>query len=124
MNNSEMFNREKKAAKLAKFLFSIGVTAEHVLSATEDDWKWIAMETTKKYGEPTNPPNKDNPKPTIDAIIAMLTRMYVDAECDGPDGPKTAQQESDEAAAADEKAEGEWLEKQMMETGNERTPRI
>ncbi len=102
MNSSEMFNREKKAAKLAAWLYELGgVTAAHVLSATESDWAHIAH----KAG--CNPPNTKNPKPTVDAVVAALERMYLD----GPE-PKPAQQEADEAAAADAKAEAKWEEQQ------------
>lgn len=114
MSSSEIFYREIKAQKLAAYLYELrGVTAEMVLSTTETDWANIA----KRAG--CNPPNPKNPKPTVDAVVAALERMYLDG---GPE-PKSAQQESDEASAADEKAEGAWLDKQMMETGNERTPR-
>lgn len=96
MTSGEMFNREKKAAKLARFLFDLGATSEHVLSATEEDWRVIA----DKAG--CNPPNPKNPKPTIDVILAMLAREY--------------------AAAADEKAEQKWEESQEY-AGNRCPPR-
>jgi hypothetical protein len=112
MNSSEMFNREKKAAKLAAFLYGLGgVTAAHVLSATEEDWANIA------HRAGCNPPNPKDPKPTVDAVLVALERMYLD----GPE-PKSAQQEADEAAEADQKAEGKWLDQQMDETGAIRTP--
>ncbi len=113
MNSSEMFNREKKAAKLAKACFRIRATAEDVLSADAEDWRHIAALATEWCEEPTNPPNEKNPKPTVDAVIAALARLYDaerDMEYEGE--PKTAQQEADEAAEADDKAEAKWEESQ------------
>ncbi len=103
MNNSEMFAREKKAAKLANACFRIGATAEEVLSATADDWEGIAKLASEWSDSHTNPPNKKNPKPTVDAVLALLARAY-----------------ADEAAKLERKAEGMWEESQ--EYGGNRCP--
>ncbi len=103
MNSAEMFNREKKAAKLAAVLFKARVTVEEVLVADQKDWIRVAEIATRETGEPTNPPNKDNPKPTIDAVLALLARAY-----------------ADEADRADQKADQQWEESQ--EYGANRCP--
>ncbi len=111
MNSSEMFNREKKAAKLAEVLYILGgVTPAMVLSATAEDWENIAQRAGCK------PPNPKNPKPTVDAVLVALERMNLDGTAE----PNPAQQEADEAVAADAKAEAEWEEKQ--EYAGNRTP--
>ncbi len=102
MNSSEMFNRDKKAAKLADACFRIRATAEDVLSAYAEDWKRIAELATEWCEEPTNPPNEKNPKPTVDAVLAALARLY--------------------AAEADDKAEAKWEESQEY-AGNRCPPR-
>ncbi len=79
MTSNEMIARDKKATKLAAFLFSVGATSEHILSATEEDWKWVAIEASRFHGEKVNPPNKDNPKPTIDAILGKIAGLEFDA---------------------------------------------
>ncbi len=123
MNSSEMFNREKKAARLAAVLFECGATSEDVLTATPPMWEVCAHAATQKLWKDTGvketvyPPHS---QATVYAVVEHLNRLYLDGAAE----PKSAQQEADEAAAADEKAEGEWLDKQMLETGNERTPRI
>ncbi len=113
MNSSEMFAREKKAAKLAAVLFRVGATADDVINATPASWRLCAEAATQQFGEVVHPPHS---QATVYAVLETLNRMQ-----EGE--PKSAQQESDEAAAADQKAEGEWLDRQMLETGNERTPR-
>ncbi len=129
MNTSEMANREKKAVKLAEILYLLRATAEDVLKISEDEWKKVAQAATIKFEEHTNPPNKDNPEPTISCVLALLARKYADeamtkdadnvvAEWLGE--PKPAQQEADEAAEAVDKAEAKWEENQ--EYGVNRTP--
>jgi len=130
-----MFAREKKAAKLADACFRIGATAEDVLSADAEDWKRIAELATEWSEEPTNPPNPKNPKPTVDAVVAALVRMQKEVMpetevCTQPEGGfgspfenyTPAQQESDEAAAAERKAEDKWEESQEY-AGNRCPPR-
>ncbi len=93
MNSSEMFNREKKARKLAAFLFGIRATAEEVASATEKDWSDIA------HHAQCHPPHS---KETIGLVVGYLTMAYHDESLNqiAEGEPKTAQQIADEAAEA------------------------
>ncbi len=76
MNSSEMFNREKKAARLTAVLVRAKCTAEDVRNASEEDWTLCAKAATKIFGETVNPPNPKNPQPTIEVILKMLARQY------------------------------------------------
>ncbi len=106
MNSNEMFNREKKAAKLAAVLFKCGATAEDVINATPQDW----LMCSEVAG--CLPPHSME---TVHAVLEALANLQLAEQ-------KTAQQESDEAAAADDKAEAKWEEQQMNETGADRCP--
>ncbi len=106
MNSNEMFKRDKKAARLAAVLFECGATAEDVFGASRANWEMCALAATNKLRdadpdskETVHPPNSDA---TVYAVAEHLNRLY--------------------AAAADEKTEGEWLDKQMNETGADRCP--
>ncbi len=94
MNSSEMFAREKKAAKLAAVLFKANITAEEIAYATPDDWAMAAEAAG------CHPPHS---QATIDMILANLKRM-------------------ESESAEDRKADDKWEEQQMMETGGDRTP--
>ncbi len=110
MNTSEMHHREIKAAKLAAVLYKIGATVEDVVNASAEDWAKCAAAAGCK------PPNPANPKPTVDAVLAALTRMHLDGTAE----PKSAQQEADEAERADAKDTAKWEESQ--EYGGNRCP--
>jgi hypothetical protein len=94
MNTGEMFNREKKAAKMADALFVARVTVEDMSAATPEDWETLATAAGCK------PPHSQMTK---DLVLGMLARTYADA-----------------AAAADDKAEQKWEESQ--EYGANRCP--
>ena len=96
MNSAEMFNREKKAAKMADFLFVANITVDELSAATDEEWAKIAALSECK------PPHS---QATKDRVAALLEKAY-----------------SDVAAEADEKAEGEWLDQQMEESGADRCP--
>ncbi len=123
MTTSEMLNREKKAARLAAVLFECGATAEDVLTATPPMWEVCAHAATQKLWKDTGvketvyPPHS---QATVYAVVEHLNRLYLDGSAES----KPAQQEADEAAAADDKSEAQWEDRQMLETENERTPRI
>lgn len=106
MNNNELFAREKKAAKLAAVLFKCGATAEDVINATPESWAMAAEAAG------CHPPHS---QATVDLVVEMLARL----QSDEPE-PKSAQQEADEAAAADAKAEQKWEDSQ--EYGENRCP--
>ncbi len=84
MNSSEMFAREKKAAKLAAVLFKANVTADDIANATPEEWAMAA----KAAG--CHPPHS---QATIDAILVNLKRMEAEA-------------------AEDRKADDKWEEQQ------------
>ncbi len=120
MNSSEMFNREKKAAKLAAVLFKCGATTEDVMSATPEMWEMCAQAAG------CHPPNSQE---TVRAVVEQLNLLRDEKFDLWQKDPKTAQQEADEAAAAneaeaaaEEKAEGQWLDAQMSESGADRCP--
>ncbi len=113
MNIAEQMNREKKAARLAAVMFRCGGTAEDVLTATPVMWEMCAEAATQMFkdqlkpGEKVHPPNSTA---TVYAVVEALTVMYQNALEYAE--AKIAQQESDEAAAADDKAEAKWEESQ------------
>jgi hypothetical protein len=102
MNSSEMFNRQKKAARLAEVLFECDATDEDVVLATPAMWKLCAEAATTKFNEKVYPPNS---QATVYAVLEALARVRKEAE-----------------VAKDQKAEGEWLDRQKEETGADRCP--
>ncbi len=92
MNSSEMFSRERKAAKLAAVLFKANVTAEDIANATPEEWAMAAESAGCK------PPHS---QATIDAVLANLVRMQAESE-------------------ADQKSDDKWKESQ--EYGGNRCP--
>ncbi len=115
VNTSEMMNREKKARKMAAVLFKARITVEELANATPEEWGTIAASADCR------PPHSQE---TIALVVSYLTMAYHDETINQlvEDEPKSAQQEADEAAAADDKAEAKWHEQQMEETGADRTP--
>ena len=91
-----MLNREKKAAKMAEFLFIANITVDELSSATEEEWIKIAALSECK------PPHS---QATKDRVSELLEKAYADA-----------------AAEADDKAEAKWEENQMEESGADRCP--
>ncbi len=96
MSTPEMLNREIKATKMAAACFKAGVTVDELAGASAEDWAMLAQAANCK------PPNS---KDTVDRVLALLEKAYADA-----------------AAEADDKADGEWENQQLLETGNDRTP--
>jgi hypothetical protein len=130
MNSNELFAREKKAAKLAAVLLKCGATEEDVLNATPEQWAMAAEAAG------CHPPHS---QATIDLVLKFMQKEVIeeqtsDVRAEGGFGSpfvnyKTAAEEADEAAAAnqaeadaEEKAEAQWLENQMSETGADRCP--
>lgn len=74
MNGYEMQNRATKASRLAAVLMKCGATDEDVINASEKDWQLCAEAATEMFGTHVNPPNKDNPNPTISLVLSMLAQ--------------------------------------------------
>ena len=100
MNEWEARNRLAKARKLAAVLFSASATDWDVVHADSADWKMCA----ELAG--VHPPGSAE---TVEAVRKELARLYQEAEAEARE-------------AADWKAEAEWQERQMMESGADRCP--
>ncbi len=119
MNSSEMFNREKKARKLAAVLFKCGATIEDVMTATPEMWKMCAQAAG------CHPPNSQE---TVVAVVEQLNRLQDEKFDLWQKEPNPAQQEADEEAeeaaaasdAQDQKEQEQWEESQ--EYGGNRCP--
>ncbi len=144
MNSSEMFKREKKAARLAAVLFKCRATVDDVTYATADMWLKCAAAATQyfrdqlKPGEVVHPPHSAE---TVQAVVAQLMRLYeAERDMEAEVEPKSAQQEADEAESRrircqrcqceinegmlceECRAEEKWEENEVQVTGADRCP--